>query len=126
MTSTIESIEKKYKDCEFEPICMKIGFNQHLGECWNDSIQMFFVSQDEIKDVVQRKLYFLEVDEIINLAILRGRKKYLPKMYSDETGKSKYDKMIDDISVYLCYFKKRFLHYIDTYHPDYFHPKKMV
>lgn len=41
-----------------EPImCESEGFYQHLGECWNDSIQMVFLFSDRLKEFVQPALF---------------------------------------------------------------------
>jgi len=90
----LTQIEYKYKNDKFDLLCIDSGFKNHRGECWNDSIQMFFCFQDGIKEIVQRKLFFLTVDEIIELAELRGRKKYLPKMYGN-------DKIYNDMKIKL-------------------------
>ncbi len=40
-----------------EPLCDPIGFSQHKGECWSDSILEAFLFADGFKDVVQPLLY---------------------------------------------------------------------
>jgi hypothetical protein len=63
-----EILDKYKKD--FTPIvyCDKRGFKQHKGECWNDSIQTMICFSDGIKHFVQRKLWNLSADEIIEFA----------------------------------------------------------
>ncbi len=39
------------------PLCDPIGFSQHIGECWSDSILEAFLFADGFKDVVQPLLY---------------------------------------------------------------------
>jgi hypothetical protein len=34
--------------------CPRIGFNQHSGECWNDSFSMIVLFSDKISDPIQR------------------------------------------------------------------------
>ena len=50
--------------------CDSEGFYQHLGECWNDSIQMIFLFSDGIKEIVQPALldpnFDSKVESIIN------------------------------------------------------------
>ena len=38
-------------------LCDPIGFSQHSGECWSDSILQSFIFADDFKDVVQPLLY---------------------------------------------------------------------
>jgi len=111
VANTIEDIEKLYKDVPFTPQCFNIGFRQHYGECWNDSIQMFFLSQDGISNTVQRKLYFLTSEQIFKLAELRGRKtQCLPKMFYDSN--EKYYCMKEHMLIFLDNLKARFkFHY---------------
>ena len=40
-----------------EPTCVKIGFEQHYGECWNDAISMIIVFSDGYKEIMQPLLY---------------------------------------------------------------------
>jgi len=111
----IKIIEDKYKTNLFQVKCFSKGFKQHNQECWNDSIMMFFCSQDELKETVQRKLKFLSPDEIINLAILRERHKNLPRIFDI---KSNYDNMIIKIKSYLDFMKKRFNYYYNYYNEE--------
>ena len=50
--------------------CDSEGFYQHLGECWNDSIQMIFLFSDGLKEIVQPALldpnFDSKVESIIN------------------------------------------------------------
>jgi hypothetical protein len=66
---------------------------------------MFFCFQDGIKEIVQRKLMFLTIDEIVELAELRGRKQYLPKIYEDD---KKYNEMKIKLKKYLQTLQSRF------------------
>jgi hypothetical protein len=110
--NNIKIIEDKYKDVIFEIKCFSHGFKQHTGECWNDAIMMFFCSQDEIKDVVQRKLKFLTPDDIIKLCLLRDRQKLLPPKYLE---KENFDDMILNLKEYLNLMKQRFNYYYNYY-----------
>ena len=107
-------IISKYRRSDFKALCFYTSFKQHCGECWNDSIQQFFCFHDEIKEQVQRKLLFLSVDEIIQLAEIWGRKKYLPDIFLDqEYGEEEYNKMIKKLKKYLESLKKRFTLYYE-------------
>jgi hypothetical protein len=108
-------IEKKYNNFKLTSLCISKGFEQYSGECWNDIIQHFFCFQDGIKNVVQPKLLFLTVDEIILLAEYRGRKKYLPEIlnsidgdYYDDLKNNLYDQTIERLKKYLLFFQDRF------------------
>ena len=52
--------------------CDSEGFYQHLGECWNDTIQMIFLFSDGLKEIVQPALldpnFDSKVESIINHA----------------------------------------------------------
>jgi len=104
---SIEEIKDLYQK-PFEIICITYGgFQQHAGECWNDSIMMFFAFQDGIKEIVQKKLYFLEPEEIIELALI-NKKKFYPKMYEEKDSKILLKKNINN---YLLAFKNKFMDY---------------
>ena len=92
-------------------MCHKNGFKQHLSECWCDSIQQFFCFQDEIKEQVQRKLLFLTVNEIFELAESRGRKVYLP--ISLQTNIGTYNDIISRLKKFISLFQKRFKLYYE-------------
>jgi len=51
-------------------VCDSEGFYQHLGECWNDTIQMIFLFSDGIKEIIQPALldpnFDSKVESIIN------------------------------------------------------------
>lgn len=104
---SIEEIKDLYQK-PFEIICITYGgFQQHAGECWNDSIMMFFAFQDGIKEIVQKKLYFLEPEEIIELALI-NKKKFYPKMYEEKDSEILLKKNINN---YLLAFKNKFMDY---------------
>jgi hypothetical protein len=111
----IPEINDLYKKPKFDVLCLNRGFKQHEGECWNDSIMMFFCYQDEIKEIVQRKLYFLEPEEIIELAYSK-REINLPKMFENIKYKTKF---IKDIIEYLRLMKIKFR----TYYNNIFFPQ---
>lgn len=54
-------IKTKYKKDIELPICDPVGFRQHSGECWADSIQQFVLFVDGIKERSQQ--FFLDNDE---------------------------------------------------------------
>jgi len=105
-------LQLKYIDIPLVNECLTEGYNQHNGECWNDSIQHFFTFQDGIKDNVQKKLLNLSTTEIIYLAEDNNRKIYLPNIYKiDDT---KYKQLVSDLIEYLDIFKERFQLYYTT------------
>jgi hypothetical protein len=81
--------------------CDKTGFKQHQGECWNDSIQTLFCFSDSIKNQVQRKLFNLSAEDIVEFAFLRKRNIYLPYIYkyNDSNLKRMKDKLIKYIKL---------------------------
>ena len=78
---TLENLERKITYGETH--CINPGdiFHQHRGECWSDSIQMLLCFGDEIKQSVQSKLFNLNPKEIIDMAYLSSRAKYLAPIY---------------------------------------------
>lgn len=111
----IKSIQDKYKTQVFQVKCFTTGFKQHTGECWNDSIMMFLCNQDEIKEVVQKKLRFLSPTEIIDLALLNNRQKLLPSLYLE---KEYFDTILTNLPDYLNKMKERFNYYYDYYNEE--------
>jgi hypothetical protein len=113
---SIPEINSLYESPPFDVLCLNRGFKQHEGECWNDSIMMFFCYQDGIKETVQRKLYFLEPEEIIELAYSK-REINLPEMFKDEKN-GKKTKLLKGITNYLRMMKTKFTtYYNDTKYP---------
>jgi len=105
-------INSLYQKPRFDVLCLNRGFKQHEGECWNDSIMMFFCYQDEIKDTVQRKLYFLEPEEIIELAYSK-KEINLPEIFKDDKN-GKKTKFLKGITNYLRMMKKKFTTYYNN------------
>jgi len=60
---------RPYKEgtLQITPICDKLGFSQHIGECWVDSIQELFFFTDELKEITQLLFYTLKDDKIAQL-----------------------------------------------------------
>jgi hypothetical protein len=71
---------------------------------------MFFCYQDGIKETVQKKLYFLEPEEIIELAYSK-REINLPKMFDDIKYKTKF---MNGITNYLRMMKTKFTTYYNN------------
>ena len=105
---SVKEIES-HIDRTFETVCFKYGFKQHLGECWNDAIQMFFCFQDGIREIIQPKLYSLHPENIIRLAEFKGRNEFLPKFYKNP---SNYASLRTFLLEYLKILKERFLLYL--------------
>ena len=86
-------LKTKFADVTFDDLKSKITysqtyctdpqnyFHQHAGECWSDAIQMIICFSDELKSSVQSKLYNLTPEEIVQMAYLANRNKYLPSIY---------------------------------------------
>ena len=66
--------------------CDSEGFYQHLGECWNDSIQMIFLFSDGIKEIVQPALLDPNFDSKVESIINNERNKLFFLFKSDLEG----------------------------------------
>jgi hypothetical protein len=66
--------------------CDSEGFYQHLGECWNDSIQMIFLFSDGLKEIVQPALLDPNFDSKVESIINNERNKLYFLFNSDLKG----------------------------------------
>ena len=66
--------------------CDSEGFYQHLGECWNDSIQMIFLFSDGLKEIVQPALLDPNFDSKVESIINNERNKLYFLFESDLKG----------------------------------------
>lgn len=46
------------------PICDTLGFHQHSGECWSDTMQQLLFFSDGLKETTQELIYTLSQDKI--------------------------------------------------------------
>ena len=59
----------------FKILCDPIGYDQHTGECWIDTIQQLFFFSDAVRDYTQPLFYFMtdpDLDEYLRTAVLSG------------------------------------------------------
>lgn len=116
-------IMKKYKKDFTEIVyCDKRGFKQHQGECWNDTIQTLLCFSDGIKHMVQRKLWNLTPDEIIEFAFLKERNKFLPYLYKYDLAR--LERLKIKLKKYIELLQNRLCSYIDP--TLYSHPKTCI
>jgi hypothetical protein len=89
-------------------MCDSEGFYQHLGECWNDSIQMIFLFTDRIKEVVQPALF----DPTFQTKLMSIIEDETNREYFIVSGKEK-DEIIEEMKgaaiKYFNILKKRFM-----------------
>lgn len=124
--TNIEEIEEKIT--YISPHCIGRGdyFRQHFGECWSDSIQMLICYSDAIKESVQQKLFNLVPNEIIELAYLKGRNKYLvpgnrrPSITEKNDTSTKYEKRLEK---YLLFLQNRICAHTIHSEPELIIPK---
>ena len=66
---------------DFKILCDPIGYDQHSGECWVDTIQQLFFFSDSVRNYTQPLFYFMtdpDLDEYLRAAVLAG---VLPESY---------------------------------------------
>jgi hypothetical protein len=90
--------------------CDERGFKQHDHECWNDTIQTFFCFSDAFKNQVQKKLWNLTSNEIIEFAMLKNRYKYLP--YTYKYDKQRLTDLISKLTNYIQLLQERLCIYV--------------
>jgi len=60
---------------DFKILCDPIGYDQHSGECWIDTIQQLFFFSDAVRNHTQPLFYFMtdpDLDEYIRAAVMTG------------------------------------------------------
>jgi hypothetical protein len=103
---TLEELQRKITYTDVKCTNARDIFHQHEGECWNDSMQMLLCFSDELKNDVQTKLFNLTPKEIIEMAYLQNREKYLAPIYRrNPTNPMQNEKAIK--------MEKRLEHYLD-------------
>jgi len=110
----LDVIKAKYMQ-DYIPFtyCEKRGFKQHNGECWNDSIQTLFCFSDELKNQVQGRLFNLSAEDIVELAFLKERDKYLPYFYKN--NEANLQRMKDKLIIYIKLLQQRLCIYAHDY-----------
>ena len=79
--SSLEELQSKLVYKPTHCLNREHAFRQHAGECWSDAMQMMLCFSDELKDSIQQKLFNLTPEEIVEMAYLEGREKYLVPTY---------------------------------------------
>jgi hypothetical protein len=87
-------------------VCDTIGYKQHLGECWSDSIQQIFMFADGFKETTQDYLYNTPFSTI------ERKVAEMVKMYNKEVR----DDLQDTGTRYLQYMQERFINHYDSLH----------
>jgi ankyrin repeat protein len=63
------------KEAAFKVLCDPIGYDQHSGECWVDTIQQLFFFSDAVRNYTQPLFYNLtnpQLDEYLQTAVRTG------------------------------------------------------
>ena len=88
------------------PICDFIGFSQHKGECWNDTIQEIFLFADGLKEVTQPLIYNLDTRYDVLSELVSSR------LYPDGNLNAEKQNTVDKLVKYITLMKIRFVtHY---------------
>ena len=62
-------------EATFKILCDPIGYDQHTGECWIDTIQQLFFFSDAVRNYTQPLFYFMtdpDLDDYLRAAVLSG------------------------------------------------------
>jgi hypothetical protein len=88
------------------PICDFIGFSQHKGECWNDTLQEIFLFTDGLKEITQSLIYNLDTSYDVLSELVSSR------LYpGDELNTEKLN-TVNKLVKYITLMKVRFVtHY---------------
>jgi ankyrin repeat protein len=125
--SSLDELNEKITYTENHCIGKGDYFHQHVGECWNDSIQMLICFSDELKAQVQVKLFNLTPKEIIDMAYLNSRGKFLVpinrRSKSDITNSIISIKFEKRLEKYLMFLQKRLCSHITNSNPTKIIPK---
>lgn len=88
------------------PICDFIGFSQHKGECWNDTIQEIFLFADGLKEITQPLIYNLDTRYNVLFELVSSR------LYPDSNLNAEKQNTVDKLVKYITLMKVRFVtHY---------------
>lgn len=100
------------------PLCDSEGFYNHMGECWNDALQMIFLNSDAFKEKVQGSLASEEIDankveDIFRPFLEESVKLYVSQLKKNESLNEarQYElvrRYISFIYTYLVTVQKRF------------------
>lgn len=77
----------KFNNKEFsfnKPICDPIGFSQHTGECWHDTILQMLFFADRSKEIMQPLFYNLTDEEIQNKIMSSFKTEEINNKYSEK------------------------------------------
>lgn len=119
-TLTPEQLAATVKDLygKSGPLCDSEGFYNHMGECWNDALQMIFLNSDVLKEKVQGSLASEEIDankveDIFRPFIEESVELYVSQLKKNETLNQarQYElvrRYISFIYTYLVTVQKRF------------------
>ncbi len=90
----------KYKG----PICDDVGFENHIGECWNSTLWEILLFSDDLKDFFQPIIYTLNTNSLSSLI--------LSKLVSSNNVTESTRYISDKLAKHLILIKKRFIeHY---------------
>ena len=88
------------------PICDFIGFSQHKGECWNDTIQETFLFADGLKEVTQPLIYNLDTSYDVLSELVSSR------LYPEGELNTVMKNTVNKLVKYITLMKVRFVtHY---------------
>ncbi len=88
------------------PICDFIGFSQHKGECWNDTLQEIFLFADGLKEVTQSLIYNLDTRYDVLSKLVSSR------LYPESELNTEKLNTVNKLVKYITLMKVRFVtHY---------------
>jgi hypothetical protein len=103
---------------QVQPICDRIGYKQHDGECWADTLQQILFFADGFRETTQKLFYFItdaEIETLVDTYLDDVKALFTdPDLYdSDAHTKHRNETAREDMITILHLYKVRFKSHYD-------------